>query len=138
MKKLSLLTLVAGLCVAPILAQGVWGFRSAHSISVTPEGRVDGRPLKPDNSVIPLEQPLPVYPFEMMRQGYSGEVRAKLLVAKDGSVSEAELISSTKKEFEEPAIRAMKQWRFRAYLEQKSIEPDLWVVFRIRFTLLDE
>ena len=99
---------------------------------------MDGRPLKPDNSVIPLEQPLPVYPFEMMRQGYSGEVRAKLLVAKDGSVSEAELISSTKKEFEEPAIRAMKQWRFRAYLEQKSIEPDLWVVFRIRFTLLDE
>lgn len=54
----------------------------------------------------------PRYPFELKRQGISGECTVQFIVTSDGQVADAVVISSTHKEFEKPCLDAVMQWRF--------------------------
>lgn len=55
----------------------------------------------------------PVYPFEMKRNGINGEVVLQFIVDMNGTVRDVEVIRSTHREFEKPAMDAVYKWRFR-------------------------
>lgn len=55
----------------------------------------------------------PIYPFEMRRQGVSGEVIVDFLVAKDGSVQNAYVVKASRPEFAANAVAAVSEWHFR-------------------------
>jgi periplasmic protein TonB len=56
----------------------------------------------------------PVYPFELSRQGISGEVVLRFVVDTNGDVKEVEVVRSTQREFESPAIQAVLKWKWKA------------------------
>jgi periplasmic protein TonB len=55
----------------------------------------------------------PVYPFEMKRQGIPGEVVLRFIVDTNGDVRDIEVISSSQREFESPAMAAVLKWKFK-------------------------
>jgi len=58
-------------------------------------------------------QQQPIYPFEMRREGVSGEVNVGFIVDINGDVRDAYVINSTRREFEAPAVQAVSKWKFR-------------------------
>lgn len=60
-----------------------------------------------------LYRPQPTYPYEMRKQGISGQVVVQFVVDQYGNVRDAFAVSSTQHEFEAPAVQAVSKWRFR-------------------------
>ena len=54
----------------------------------------------------------PVFPPELKRAGYSGEVVVNFVVGSDGKVSDAEWVSASHPGFISAAIEAVKKWQF--------------------------
>ena len=54
----------------------------------------------------------PDYPYAMKQSGASGSVVVEFDVDTTGRVIRAEAISYTDREFAEPAMRAVRKWRF--------------------------
>lgn len=61
----------------------------------------------------PIDRPPPVYPFAMRRFGINGEVTIDFIVAPNGAVKNPYVSSSNSRTFEEPAIAAVRKWRFK-------------------------
>jgi protein TonB len=79
----------------------------------------------------------PVYPFEMKRNGINGEVTLQFIVDLNGTVRDVEVIKSTHREFEKPAMDAVYKWRFRAGRKGgKAVSVRMQVP--INFTLSDD
>lgn len=57
-------------------------------------------------------QPAPEYPAAMRAAGVEGEVVVEFAVDATGHVTTAQVVRSTQREFEEPALRAVRKWRF--------------------------
>ena len=55
----------------------------------------------------------PNYPFEMRRAGISGEVLIEYIVDSNGRVAGAQVVRSSQREFEQPAMQAVMKWQFR-------------------------
>jgi protein TonB len=66
-----------------------------------------------DQQPVPTYQPQPNYPYEMKKQGISGQVMVEFLLYPDGTVHNAFAVSSTQHEFEANAIQAVSRWRFK-------------------------
>ncbi len=66
-----------------------------------------------DQQPVPTYQPQPNYPYEMKKQGISGQVVVEFLLYPDGTVHGAYAVSSTQHEFEANAIQAVSRWRFK-------------------------
>lgn len=64
-----------------------------------------------------VAQPLPRYPVELLRSGATGEVLVCFVVDEEGVVRSPRIISSTRREFCEPALRAVACWKFNAALK---------------------
>ena len=60
----------------------------------------------------PISRPSPTYPPELRRAGISGTVVLMFVVRSDGSCSNISVERSDNPAFEEPAIRAVRKWRF--------------------------
>lgn len=60
----------------------------------------------------PISQRAPTYPPELRRAGISGTVVLMFVVRSDGSTSNITVERSDNPAFEEPAIRAVRKWRF--------------------------
>lgn len=60
----------------------------------------------------PISQRAPTYPPELRRAGISGTVVLMFIVRSDGSTSNITVERSDNPAFEEPAIRAVRKWRF--------------------------
>lgn len=58
-------------------------------------------------------QPQPQYPYEMKRAGVSGKVDIGFICDSSGNVRDPYIIKSSSPEFEEPALQAIRKWRFR-------------------------
>lgn len=58
------------------------------------------------------QQIAPRYPFELKRQGVSGECTVQFFVDEKGMVLDPIVVSSTHREFEKPSLDAVAQWRF--------------------------
>ncbi|MET0263321.1 MAG: energy transducer TonB, partial [Rariglobus sp.] len=55
----------------------------------------------------------PIYPSEMSRAGINGEVVVGFIVDSEGNVRNAYIVSSTHREFEAEALRAVARWKFK-------------------------
>lgn len=67
-----------------------------------------------DQKPVPTFQPKPVYPYELKRAGITGSVSLGFIITSAGTVRDPYIISSTKREFEEPAMQGVLKWKFRA------------------------
>jgi protein TonB len=66
-----------------------------------------------DQRPIPLYQARPLYPDSMKRAGITGEAVVDFIVDLNGKVRNAVVVSSTQREFEEPACSAVGKWKFK-------------------------
>ena len=65
-----------------------------------------------DQPPSPTFRVVPVYPYEMRRAGVSGEVLVGFIVDSTGQVRDAHAVSSTRREFADEAVRAVRLWKF--------------------------
>lgn len=65
-----------------------------------------------DQKPQPVYQIPPKYPSALRRQGISGEVKIELVVDANGRVVNPRVVSSSNRAFEDPAMDAVKQWKF--------------------------
>ena len=74
----------------------------------------------------------------MLRQGITGEVVVRFLVGYDGTVSQVEIVSTSKKEFGESALSTVKQWKFKTCdLDGKITPLQVWTRYKIAYTIVD-
>ncbi len=66
-----------------------------------------------DQPPVPRVQVRPNYPIEMSRAGINGEVVVGLVIDSEGNVRNPYIISSTHREFESEALRAIARWKFK-------------------------
>ena len=79
----------------------------------------------------------PPYPEECRRRGQEGTVRLRVLVARDGSVSRAEVArSSSVGAFDRAAVEGARQWRFTP-ARRGAATLDAWVALSVVFKLED-
>ncbi len=71
-------------------------------------------------------QPAPVYPSSLRNAGVAGEVVVEFLVDESGNAYDPVIVTATRREFEEPALRAVGRWKF---------EPGLKDGRRVRFRM---
>lgn len=55
----------------------------------------------------------PIYPYEMSRAGINGQVLVGFIIDTDGNVKDPYVISSTRREFEAEALRAISRFKFK-------------------------
>jgi protein TonB len=66
-----------------------------------------------DRAPEPVVQVNPVYPRELRNAGAEGSVVVVFVVNEDGQVEDPRVESSSRPEFERPALEAVRKWRFR-------------------------
>lgn len=62
---------------------------------------------------VPVRTVPPVFPDELRRLGASGLVTVSCLIDEKGNVTEPKVIKATNDAFSEPALAALKKWRFK-------------------------
>ncbi|MDP2138312.1 MAG: TonB family protein [Candidatus Didemnitutus sp.] len=99
---------------------GLTAAAGSITIPVIKPGTKLGQGMKDLFDVANLDQPpvlrvpvQPNYPFEMRRAGISGEVLVEYIVDSNGRVNQAQVVRSTQREFEQPAMQAVLKWQFR-------------------------
>jgi len=60
------------------------------------------------------------YPAELKQQGVTGQVIVELVVDLDGSVRDPVVKSSTRPEFELPALQAVSKWKYKPGRKNKE------------------
>jgi len=55
----------------------------------------------------------PTYPYEMSRAGISGNVVVEFIISTNGDVVQAQVVKSSHREFEVPALQAVLKWKFK-------------------------
>ncbi|HVW20102.1 MAG TPA: TonB family protein [Opitutaceae bacterium] len=66
-----------------------------------------------DQLPMPLYQPQPAYPYELKRQGSSGQAVIECVVGPDGTLSGVHAVSSSDPAFADAATAAVRKWRFQ-------------------------
>lgn len=97
------------------------GLKPATGVISIPQGRPTGLGKgievfdisKLDQQPQPKFRVPPQYPFEMKRQGITGEVLVEFIVDTNGDVRNPYVVKSTNREFESAAIQAISKWKFR-------------------------
>lgn len=94
--------------------------KGAVSIPVTKPGTNFGKGMKDlfdianlDQVPVPRVQMKPNYPYEMSRNGITGHAVVAFIVTSMGDVVDAYAVSSSHREFEQPAVEAVMRWKFR-------------------------
>ncbi len=67
-----------------------------------------------DQPPVPIVQIAPVYPPELKRNRVQGTVNVVFIVDENGSVKRPSIEKSTNREFNENALKAVRQWKFEA------------------------
>lgn len=89
-----------------------------------------------DELPVPVTTTLPEYPRHLRKDGLSGVVSLSVRVSETGKVTDAKVVKSTHKDFEEPALAAVKEWRFKpATKGGKPVE--LTIRLPLKFSLKD-
>jgi protein TonB len=99
---------------------GLTAAKGAISIPVVKPGTKLGAGMKDLFDVANLDQvPVaraqiaPNYPFEMRRAGITGTVTLEFIVSSSGDVVACQVVKSSQREFEQPAIQAVSKWKFK-------------------------
>ena len=89
---------------------------------------------KVDVKPVPVKTPPPVYPTDMKRQEVTGVVAVTIVIDENGEVTSATVAKSSRPEFEQAAIDAVKKWKFKP--AQKDGAPvKIKVTIPLRFNL---
>ena len=75
-------------------------------------GVSSGQESKYDEPPMPSKTFPAAYPSSLRSEGINGMVTISILVDEKGNVQEAVVKKSTRPEFEQPAIEAIKKWKF--------------------------
>ncbi len=90
--------------------------RTPGSDGIHPWGRDGGGTIidfsKLDRMPRAKVQMAPDYPAAMRHDGVSGSVKVEFDVDVTGRVREARVVESSRRDFEEPALRAVRKWQF--------------------------
>ncbi len=62
---------------------------------------------------VPVRMVAPDYPYEMKRAGISGVVTLSVEIDETGAVQSCQVQKSTHQEFEQPALDAVRKWKFK-------------------------
>ena len=88
-----------------------------------------------DQAPQPRVQHQPNYPYEMRRQGITGEVEVGFICDAEGGVRDAYVMRSSHREFEQSAIQAVSKWRFKPGRRAgKNVNVRMSVVIAFSFT----
>ena len=90
-------------------------------------GSVDTRPVI-------ISRVDPVYPPMATRQNLSGQVALRALVNERGTVDKIEVISSTRRDFSDAAVAAVRRWRFKPAMKD-GVPVKVWHQVQLSFTL---
>jgi protein TonB len=85
---------------------------------------------------VPVRTTAPSYPNELRRAGVSGVVMVSCLVDAQGDVQEMQLVKASNQAFVQPALDALKKWKFKPAVRGGTRVP-LRVNIPIRFTYDD-
>jgi protein TonB len=89
-----------------------------------------------DERPLPVKTPPPVYPASMARAGVQGTVAVKVVIDENGAVAACTVSKSSHPEFEEPAVEAVKTWKFKpAVKDGAKVKAE--VIIPIRFNQED-
>jgi periplasmic protein TonB len=94
--------------------------KSAVTVPVIKPGTKFGQGIKDLFNMADLDQqpqlrvPVqPNYPADLKRQGIEGSCTVEFIVDSNGKVVQAQVISATQREFENPSMQAVLKWQFR-------------------------
>lgn len=65
-----------------------------------------------DKKPFAISQSTPIYPYEMKRNGVNGSVSLVFVVDAQGNTRDIRVESSTHRQFEDPAVEAVRNWKF--------------------------
>ena len=100
-------------------------------------GGTGGGPYQPGSGITPpglLHEVKPDYTEEARRRGVEGDVVLEIVVLSDGSVGTVRVLQSLGFGLDDRAVRAVRQWRFRA-AERRGTAVDVLVEVAVEFRL---
>lgn len=106
--------------IAPPPPPGLTPSKGAITIPVTKPGAGFGRGISNLFNVGDLDTPpqarvrqAPSYPYDMRRAGINGTVVVEFIINTEGDVIQTQIIRSSHREFEQPAMQAVAKWKFK-------------------------
>ncbi|ATC63592.1 hypothetical protein CMV30_06285 [Nibricoccus aquaticus] len=103
------------------------GSLAVATVSAAEEAAFDVRP-------VPVKTPPPQFPSDMQRQGVSGVVAVRVVIDETGGVSECSVSKSSHTEFEQAALNAVKNWKFKP-ASKGGVAVKASVVIPIKFSV---
>lgn len=99
---------------------GITATKGAITIPVTKPGASFGKGISNLFNVGDLDQqpvarvrPAPTYPYDMRRAGINGSVVVEFIISTEGDVIGTQIVRSSHREFEMPALQAVQKWKFK-------------------------
>ena len=99
---------------------GLTPSRGAITIPVQKPGANFGRGISNLFNIGDLDQQpvarvrqAPTYPYDMRRAGINGSVVVEFIISTDGDVIQTQVVKSSHREFEMPALQAVQKWKFK-------------------------
>lgn len=83
---------------------------------------------------VPVRTVAPEYPYDMKKGGISGVVWVAFEVDAKGAVVDPKIVKSTRKEFEQSALDAVRRWAFKPGTENgapKTMRVEIPLQFRV-------
>lgn len=117
-------TVVVPTQVPTVAAAAVPRTRAGDLVDI---GSVDTRPVI-------ISRVDPVYPPIATRQNLSGQVTLRALVTERGTVDKIEVTSSTRRDFSDAAVAAVRRWRFKPAMKD-GVPVKVWHQVQLSFTL---
>jgi len=101
--------------------------------SGAPGPSVQTAPLRTNRLAKPIQSVRPVYPPLALKMGMQGDVTLKIIVDSEGNVSRAEIVGSSGAEFDQEALKAVKQSRFEpAQKDGQNVAAEFNYIYRFR------
>lgn len=99
---------------------GLTANKGAITIPVTRPGANFGKGISNLFNIGDLDQQpvarvrqAPTYPYDMRRAGINGTVVVEFIINTDGDVIQTQIVRSSHREFEMPALQAVQKWKFK-------------------------
>lgn len=106
--------------IAPPPPPGLTANKGAITIPVTKPGASFGKGISNLFNIGDLDQQpvarvrqAPTYPYDMRRAGINGTVVVEFIINTEGDVIQTQVVRSSHREFEMPALQAVQKWKFK-------------------------
>ena len=106
--------------IAPPPPPGFTANKGAITIPVNKPGANFGKGISNLFNIGDLDQQpvarvrqAPTYPYDMRRAGINGTVVVEFIINTDGDVIQTQVVRSSHREFEMPALQAVQKWKFK-------------------------